>query len=146
MLWWDFFDKCIIAHFVIQMNKERNKILNFGFFWKYILKREEILEQSGSEHFVSPLIFGLKENINFSLREICVALVPLFYVLMLCFCFFSFLHIFTKQHTHTSKHNNIHITIMTTQFKPQELSRPPFSWFTLVSYKNDHTQVGQDEV
>ena len=28
-----FFDKCIIAHFVIQISKERNKILNFE-FWK----------------------------------------------------------------------------------------------------------------
>ena len=61
---------------MIQKNKERNKILNLDFFEKYILKREEILEQSGSEHYVTPLIFGLKEIINFSLREICVALVP----------------------------------------------------------------------
>ena len=59
------------------MNKERNKNVSLD-FWKYILKRENILEQSGSDHYVTPLIFGLKENINFSLREICVALVPLF--------------------------------------------------------------------
>ena len=84
-----------MAHLVIFNDNEKNfRILNLG-FWKYILKREEIIEQSGSDHYVTPLIFGLKENINFLLREICVALVPLFYVLMCCFCFFSFLHIFT---------------------------------------------------
>ena len=58
------------------------------------LEREKILEQSGSDHYVTPLIFGLKEDINFTLREICVALVPSLYVLMLCFCFFSPLHNF----------------------------------------------------
>ena len=37
-----------------------------------MLKREEILEHSGSEHYVTPLDFDLKENIYFSFwRNLC---------------------------------------------------------------------------
>ena len=74
------------------MNKERIRNLNLN-FWEYILKREKLQEQSGGDHHVTPLIFGLKENINFSFREICVALVPLFYVLVVLFCYFTIDHI-----------------------------------------------------
>ena len=55
------------------------------------MKREKVQELSGSEYDVTPLVFDLKENIYFSFREIGVALVPLFrVVVLLLFLFFLF--------------------------------------------------------
>ena len=73
------------------MNKEGIRNLNLNFL-EYILEREKLREQSGGDHHVTPLIFGLKENINFSFREICGAHVPLFYVLVVLICHFIFDH------------------------------------------------------
>ena len=55
-------------------------------FGNYIFEEGRILEQSGCEYYVIPLIFSLKENINFSVREIGEAFFfPLFYV-VIAFC------------------------------------------------------------
>ena len=65
---------------------------------------------------------GLKENINFLLREIGVALAPLFYVLFL-FLFFSPYFYLANTHikTHQYSHHNHDHTI-----QPQELITPSF--------------------
>ena len=66
-------------------------------FGNYIFEEGRILEQSGCEYYVIPLIFSLKENINFSVREIGEAFFPiilcgdsfLFHYFM-CWCLTSF--------------------------------------------------------
>ena len=64
------------------------------------MKRGKLLEQSGSEFYVTPLVFDLEENIYFSIGEICVAHVPLFHVgMLLLFLFFLFTPLLSN-HTH----------------------------------------------
>ena len=67
--------------------------------------REKLLEQGGSEYYVTPLVLDLKENIYFSFREICVAPVPLFHVVvLLLFLFFFYSHLCLAS-THIKQQN-----------------------------------------
>ena len=81
-------------------------------FWNYILKREEILEQSGSEPYVTPLIFGLKKILISHLEKFVWHSQHDF----MCWCFdfvsFPFFIFLLSKHTHQktpySHHNHDH--------------------------------------
>ena len=73
--------------------KERTRVLYFEIL-KLYFEEEKLLELSGSEYYVTPLVLDSKENIYFSFREILHGTCPIISCGEVTFISFLLIHTF----------------------------------------------------